>query len=102
MSGPVSQEIVNRVLLAQRAISKLEDGPAKADFLTAEETAALTWAVLEVTKLYLFSSEPLTPSELAKGQEIVERLRAEKPITGYTCAHCGGGHLGIDCSDRYY
>lgn len=79
MKEPVSKETVDLVLRAQRAITKIDNGPAVADFLTPEDIAALTWAVLEVTTKYLFSTEPLSEKDMSKAQEIAERYRAGDP-----------------------
>lgn len=79
MKEPVSKETVDLVLRAQRSITKIENGPAVAGFLNVEDIAALTWAVLEVTNLYLFSKEPLSEKDMAKAQEIAERYRSGDP-----------------------
>lgn len=37
-------------------------------------------------------------SEVSDEDEEVEQEQEEPIYVGYTCAHCGGGHLGRDCN----
>lgn len=73
MEDVVSKETIEKILAAQRAVSKLEAISLGVGYITAEDATALTWAVIEVTNKYLINHDPLSAKDLEKAEEIAQR-----------------------------
>lgn len=65
-----NEDLVQRVLSAQNALTKLENKES----LNQEDLQALTWAVLEVSVQVLLCPEKLSPEEIAYGKELGKML----------------------------
>lgn len=61
------------------------------------QTIAFTWLIKERDGGEL----PPPPPEESLRRWTAKHEAEHRPFMGYTCRHCGGKHLGIECCDRY-